>query len=219
MVATIFYKAEAAITSKIEALGLELDEVLRIVHTVVTAHNDATDHDPKSAAGQFRYIYGTRALRDILCLKGWEIDREDNIEAVYHPEMGIKIVYQSVDKACSDSMEPKAISGKGKGAQRLIDRSTSAYLFPDMEDEEQEKMCALKTKSTATTWYLCVSVNGDEVSAEISLPYSVEDDNFKGFIERIYVVSGGDWAAEGIVDLDDDDGEGALEFEPIVSKK
>ena len=55
------------------------------------------------------------------------------------------------------------------------------------------------------------------VRAELSLPYRIADSNFAGFIERIFIVDGGDWAGSGIVDLDDD--EPALEFEPIISKK
>lgn len=217
MVATIKYKTLKEIEAKLDQFGLSLSEALRVVQAVVTAHNDAVGFDPNTAAGQFRYIYGTRTMREIFCAKGWEVDREQGIESVYDPNEGVKIVYQSVDQACNEHRPPKAVSEKGAASRNLVERSSTAYLFPEMEEEDRAKEDEIAKRASATTWYFCVSIDGDDVRAELSLPYRIEDNNFAGFIERIFLIDGGEWAGSGIVDLDDD--EPALEFEPIISKK
>lgn len=213
----ILFKTEREVTAKLEQFGVSVEEVLRIVRAVVTANNDAVDYDPATASGLLRYIYGTRAIRETWCSKGWEIDRSFGIESVYDPESGTKIVFQNVDFACRELEGPKAISNKGEASKKLVERSTTRYLFDNLEEEEESAFQAARKKQSATTWYFCVSIVGDAVRAELSLPYSIDDTNFSEFIERIFILSSGDWAGSGIVDVDD--GDDLLDFEPIVSKK
>lgn len=217
MAKPILYRTELEVSAKLSQFGITLDDAIRVVRAVVTAHNDAVPFDPSTTAGQFRYIYGTRTVREIWCGLGWKIDRLSNIESVFDSKSGTKIVYQNVDCACDEKRSPKAISDKGEASKKLIQRSTSAYLFPEMEAEDEERMETEAIRANATTWYFCVSVNGDDVRAELSLPYSVEQENFSTFIERIFIVLPGDWGGDGMIDLDDDSD--AIEFEPIVSKK
>jgi hypothetical protein len=207
---------EIEVDARLASFGITRSEARKIILAVVTAHNDAVPYDPKTAAGQFRYIYGTRAVRDTFCPKKWTPDSAGNIETVYDPATDRKIVYQSVDRAADERNEPKAISGKGPGAARVVSRSTQAFLFPEMEAEASED----RRRENAVTWFFCVSIDGDDVRAELSLPRSVDDDleNFKGFIERIFIVGPGDWDTSGIRGLDDD-GPGGDEIEPVVTKK
>ena len=65
-------------------------------------------------------------------------------------------------------------------------------------------------------WYYCVSVNGDDVRAELSLPIGIDGGNFKGFVERIFILRGGDW---GDIRVKDDVNTNAVEFEPVVTRK
>jgi hypothetical protein len=65
-------------------------------------------------------------------------------------------------------------------------------------------------------WFFCVSVNGDKVCAELSLPLKVEGGNFKGFIERIFIVRDGEWS--DIVEKPIDQAD-AAQFEPKTSRK
>jgi hypothetical protein len=207
---------EIEVDARLTSFGVTRSELRKIVLAVVTAHNDAVAYDPKSAAGQFRYIYGTRTLRDIFCPKKWKPDSAGNIESVYDPATDRKIVYQTVDIACDEKNEPKAISGKGAGAARVVSRSTQAFLFPDMEAEASEA----RRRENAVAWFFCVSINGAEVRAELSLPRSVDDEleNFRGFIERIFIVGPGDWDTTGMRGLDDGPN-GGEEIEPVVTKK
>ncbi len=65
-------------------------------------------------------------------------------------------------------------------------------------------------------WYFCVSVNCDDVRAEISLPTGIVGGNFKGFIERIFILRGGDWADIRVKDGSEAD---AVDFEPVITRK
>ncbi|MCK1622415.1 hypothetical protein IVA98_03980 [Bradyrhizobium sp. 160] len=38
-------------------------------------------------------------------------------------------------------------------------------------------------------------INGDDVRAELSFPKRIEDGQFKGFNERIYIIRRGEWAS------------------------
>src|SRR4051812_35623371 len=72
---------------------------IAVAQAVVGAKNDATAFDPLSAGGLFAYIYGTRSVRELLVPKGYEVCRQDNVEATYSPVRGVKVIYQSADKA------------------------------------------------------------------------------------------------------------------------
>jgi len=124
--------------------------------------------------------------------KGWNMDRTDNIESVYNPATNTKIMYQNVDIAASRAREPKAISGKGNAVQKMIENG-SLFLFSDMEDEYLKLQAGNAKKDNAPMWFLCVSVIGDEVCAELSRPHSVEKNQFSGFVERIFIMKSGDW--------------------------
>src|ERR1051326_8186673 len=190
MLAARIYVEEADVARRLEPFGVTRDELIRIVREVVGARADAVDDDPIGTAGQFAYIYGTRHLRGTLRPKKYLRHREENIEAVKHPDRDLKIVYQSVDLAASRSHEPRAISGKGAGADRVIDAAQGS-LFTD---EELERLNPLTFGDINTgVWFFCVSVDGDKVCAELSLPHCIGGKNFKRFLERIFIVNPGEW--------------------------
>lgn len=210
-------KEEIDVDARLAEFGVSRDDLLRIVRAVVTAHNDAVPFDPITASGLFRYIYGTRATREVFCGAplAWRVCRVRGIESAYDPANGRKVIYQSVDRAADEDYEPQAISDKGKAAAQEIADSTG-YLFPEMERERRAAEDDAKRYQDSAAWHFCVSIEGEDVRAELSLPRAVDDKNFAGFIERIFVLNGGDWG--GSVILEDDEGAADVE-EPIVTKK
>jgi hypothetical protein len=62
----------------------------------------------------------------------------------------------------------------------------------------------------ASVWFLCVSANEDDdedVRAELSLPAAILNGNFKGFLERIFIIGDGEWKRRDRAgDLPEDDG-------------
>ncbi len=200
------------IASRLDQLGLSGSELIGVVHQAVAAKANYVLNHPLNAAGQLSYIYGTGALRDTLRAKEWQIDRTGNIEATYDPKTGIKIVFQNADSACEDRRDPKAISDKGPAAIKAVDLGQQS-LFPEYDAEDEEK----RKKENAALWYLFVYINGDDVRAELSFPKRIEEGQFKGFNERIYIIKPGEWAS--MMPKTDDDEPPAQDFEVNVTRK
>ena len=201
------------VASRLDQLGLSAPELISVVHQAVAAKANFVLNHPLNAAGQLAYIYGTGAIRDALRPKGWHIDRTGNVEATYDPKTGIKIVFQNADSACDDSRDPKAISDKGPATSKAVDLG-QRNLFPEFDAEDRAK----HQRENAALWYLFVYINGDDVRAELSFPKRIEDGQFRGFNERIYIIKPGEWAIMMPKVADDDEGP-AQDFEINVTRK
>jgi len=200
------------VASRLDQLGLSASELISVVHQAVAAKANFVLNHPLNAAGQLSYIHGTGALREVLRAKGWIIDRTGNIEATYDPKTGIKIVFQNADSACHDDRDPKAISDKGPAASKAVDLG-QRNLFAEFDAEDR----ANHKKENAALWYFFVYINGDEVRAELSFPKHIEDGQFKGFNERIYIIKPGEWAS--MMPKVDDNEPPTQDFEINVTRK
>ena len=214
MIAARLYRDDREIDDRLRDFGVSREELIEVARAVVAARADAVADDPASAEGLFAYIYGTRALRGAFRAHGWHRHREDNVESVLHPDRALKVIYQSVDMAADWMHSPRAISGKGSGADRMIS-AAQGTLFS--EDDLRAVAKAPVEEMNTGAWFFCVSVEGEDVRAELSLPIGVARGNFDGFIERIFIVRPGEWATLHVA-RDDRDGD-AAEFEPVISRK
>ena len=179
-----------------------------MVFAAIAARADFVPNHPANAAGLLSYIYGTKALRDLCCPKGWQINRTGNIESVYHPGKGLKIIFQNADSAANPEREPRAISDKGPAAKTAVEHGQWS-LFPEYETSEAEK-----NEANASVWYFFVSGSAVEVTAELSCPKSIEDKQFNGFNKRIAIVKSGEW-----VDVELTDDQPSQDFEIQVTRK
>jgi hypothetical protein len=212
MAADRIFAQDYEIASRLDQLGLSASELIGVVHQAVAAKANFVLNQPLNAAGQLSYIYGTGALRDMLRTKGWEIDRTGSIEATFDPRTGIKIVFQNADSACDDRRDPKAISDKGPSASKAVDIG-QYNLFAEFDVEDRAK----HKKENASLWYFFVYINGDDVRAELSFPKHIEDGQFKGFNERIYIIKPDEWASMMPKQVDDEPD--AQDFEINVTRK
>jgi hypothetical protein len=212
--APLIYKEDWEIDARLVPFEVTRPELVEVARIVAGARADAVENDPITAEGQFAYIFGTRSTRAVWRRKGWLLHREENIEAVKHPKIDWKIVYQSVDVAASLLHFPRAISGKGAGADRLIDTGQGSLFTP--EQLAAGNASRFKPMNSGA-WFYCVSINGDDdVHAELSLPIGVGSGNFDGFIERIFIIRDGEWPSLSVMPLPKG---GPTEFEPVVTRK
>lgn len=201
------------VADRLSPFGITAEDVIPLIEAVVAARNDVVSVDARTAAGTKAYFAGVRHLRFLFLPKGWMIDSTNGVESVVHVASGMRIVYQSVDQACVGMRGPQPINAKGPAAESAI-KMSQGVLFREEELPEiaPEKIAGLNS----TLWFLCVSINEDDeddedVRAELSLPASIENGNFKGFLERIFIVKGGDWKARNpVVTMPEDDS--AYEF-------
>lgn len=211
MHAVRIYREPTEVADRLSPFGITVEEVIPLIEAVVAARNDVVSVDARTAAGTKAYLAGVRHLRFLFLTKGWTMDSTSGVESVVHTATGMRIVYQSVDQACVGIRGPQPINAKGPAAETAI-KMGQGVLFREEELPEvaPEKIAGLNS----TLWFLCVSVNeGDEedVRAELSLPATIENGNFKGFLERIFIIKGGDWKARNpVVTMPED--AGAYEF-------
>jgi hypothetical protein len=139
---------------------------------------------------------------------GWDICRRDNIESIFHPKFGVKVVFQNAERAGDRLRDPIAASKKGAGAARAVELG-QYELWPEAKAKEVAEV-------TATTWVLFVYADSDDVRAELSCPIAINEEQFDGFHERIILVENGGWdATEPLGDSD----ESPAEYDVLVSRK
>lgn len=207
------YVEDFEVDLRLRAFGATRLELIEVVRAVVGARADTVDDDPVTAEGQFAYIYGTRHLRALFKTKKWIRFSERNIESVRHPDRMLKLVYQSVDQAATDHHSPRAISSKGSGTDHVIDEA-QGNLF-SREQLEGPAIINLQPINTGV-WFFCVSVDRDDVRAELSLPSAIENGNFRDFIERIFILRPGEWPRHKIKRVMPAE---IAEAEPIVTRR
>ena len=191
----------------LKRFGFEQSDLEEVAFLAASAKNESVSIDPVNAPGLLAYIYGTRALRAQLIKRGWRVSRDRNVEAVVHPQTGTKIVYQNTDSACDPARDPRAISAKGSAAEQMIEEFQKDF-FPELIDSATGAL-------VPSVWFFCVAVSDSQVRAELSCPRAVEAGQFKGFHERIFVVSGLD--VELTIDNDEDDD--IQDFDIEISRK
>lgn len=202
---------EFEVVPRLEELGTTKDELLDVVRAAVGARRNAVAFHPASAAGLLSWIEGTGHLRRVFCRKGWEICRRDNIESVYNPSLGLKIIFQNAERAGDPIFDPLAANKKGAASARAVELS-QIELFPEHKLEKEREAAELIAK----TWILFVQADGDTVRAELSFPMAITDDQYAGFHERILLVQAGEWDAPTTLS---DDGEPPADYEVTVSRK
>ncbi|GJL77725.1 MAG: hypothetical protein NPINA01_07140 [Nitrospinaceae bacterium] len=199
---------------KLKKMGLVRSDLIKVIHDAVLARNSCTDNDAANAPGSLAYFAGTRSLREILRSQGWQINRKDSVEGIVNSIATIKIIFQNVDRASEKNWEPRARSKKGPGSERTVSNN-QGILFS--EEEINRAMPANKTSA----WYLCVSENQGIISAELSLPKSVDCGQFSGFLERIFLLQDGDGDLPefSLSNFDDGDDGDFKEFEVNIARK
>jgi hypothetical protein len=198
-----------------ELFGVTRAELFGVVREVVGARADSVEDDPNFAEGMFGHIHGVRNTTGLFRSKGWSRDYKDNLALVKHPELPLKVGFQAVDCAARADHTPKAVSGKGSGARRAINDAQLSFLSMLTPGPG-----AVPAHVAGGLWHLCVSVNGEDVRAELSLSSGVEGGNFKGFIERIFVLRSGEWAdMSSPIKVRPESREDSVEFEPTVRRK
>lgn len=208
---SLIYSEDWEVDQRLVPFKVTRPELIEIARAVQGARADSVENDPITAEGQFAYIYGTRYMRATWRRKGWLLHRENNIESVKHPDVDWKIIYQNVDMAASAAHDPRAVSGKKSGSERLIELM-QGELFPSEVFSRE----TIFEPTNAGVWFFCVSVNGDDVRAELSLPLRVANGNFEGFAERIFIVRGGEWPELSGMPIPRSE---PTDFEPVVTRK
>lgn len=197
---------------RLAELEMTTGDLVDIVRVAAGARRNAVAFHPASAPGLFSWLEGTGQMRRVFLAKeGWELSRRDNIESVYNPRLGIKIIFQNAERAGDPIFEPLAANRKGAASARAVDLG-QIEMFPEHRIEKERAAAELN----ATVWILFVEVEGERVRAEFSCPKAISDEQYAGFHERILLVQDGEWDRP---DPHSDDGDPPADYEVTVSRK
>jgi hypothetical protein len=213
---SIFLKNPVVVRNRLDELGWTREGLLEVVDHMVAARNSCTENDPPGAPGWKSWCDGTRRLREIGSLLGWERNDDDHISSIYERGRGIKMAVVNTDDGTGlEDRTPQNRSKKGAATDRAV--SNNQGLFSEILEQANNVIQLSPPSGGVIYWYLCVYCEGDVVRAELSCPLECEAGFFKEFHERI-LLSGGEDGDDGLRILKDapDDGTG---FEINVTRK
>lgn len=173
------------IPRRLSELRLPREGLVACAETAVSASADVTSNHPNNSCGTYRYHEGTASLRDQFAgVDGWEKETTNNIEAILNKEIGVRVVFKNVDRACSELHLPQPISPQKSATKNSIQTNS---LF----DPEAIPLTFAPVKEYGfKTYYLLVSEQDEEIYAELSLVTQVTDAGFfSGIAERVFIVS------------------------------
>lgn len=195
------WKEQHDVNRRLAEINLTREGLLTVRTIAMGAGADATPNHPANAAGLLAYIQGVAALRLTFLGDEWSLERQNNMEFIRNDRLKIRVGFSNVQLAGDDSVDPKARSPKGAGAERVC----QGNLFSGFDD------VLSMTNNEWATYFLMVDTQG---AAELSQPV-VNGSNFGLCIERIYLSDGSDFDGERLP-LDDDI---AGDFDPLVARR
>ncbi|MCF6275637.1 MAG: hypothetical protein L3J05_07725, partial [Robiginitomaculum sp.] len=161
------------VLSRLGSFGLSPDQFIEIANTARKWADDASPLMPANAPGTLAYIHGVNELRQQLLGESWKVDRVCGIEAVINRDLGIRIGYQNVDRACDIHFPPNPKSAKGAAAEMLCGPTLFEFAGVDTGP-----LTGVLSDGTPT-YYAMV---GEDGSVELSHPV-VQNGSFKHFNE------------------------------------
>jgi hypothetical protein len=179
------FQDEVEVTSKLSALCITREGLIACAETAISASADVTSNHPNNSRGTYRYHEGTAALRDQFSgVDGWEKETTDNVESILNKELGARIVFKNVNRACSELHLPQPISPQKSVSKRciqtnsLFEASAIPLTFTPVKDY------GIKT------YFFMASEKDGEIYAELSLVTELTQAGaFKGIAERVFIVS------------------------------
>lgn len=198
---TVFHE-DVDVDAELHRLGLERDELLRVVRLAQWACSQKTVWHPPNYGGLNQYAYGTSGLRKELienrpAAAKWSMDNSDGFCRTTDPEGRTTIVVASGSAETGDpNRQPRTRHAKGKLSLKAV---AVNRLQRSLFDE------ARSFRDKPTLWFLLIRVDGDEVRSELSLPLGVDETGRAHLWRRRIIVTGPEWPVPPIPDSDDID--------------
>ena len=179
MLSTVLMPDTLTHDNALNILGLKIKWLNKIGLRALAAYNQATPNDAANAAGSYAYFAAVRAMRDILCPKGWGIERKHNLEFIKYPEGTYNLITSSGDRNTGiKNGTPKTMNSKGSETQRVVDTNATQLFFSWWPNAEA--LVLQKDASSVPTWFLLYHIDvTKEVRMELSLPIKVNLNDLK----------------------------------------
>src|SRR4051812_8784552 len=119
MFRTALLEESADAERRLQDWGLTKAQFIAVAGAARTWADDASPLMPANAPGTLAYIFGVQELRAQLVDSEWRVDRTGGIEAVVNRNLGLRIGFHNVDRACDPVMPPHPRSAKGSSSEIL----------------------------------------------------------------------------------------------------
>lgn len=171
---------------RLEDFGLTIAQILAVRDAGRAAADDASPLMPLNAPGTLAYIRGVEALREQLLDEHWIMDRSLGVEAVLNHELGIRIGYQNVDRACDPVLKPMPRSAKGPASERMCNFPLFEHYGMILQTDKDRLPTDLATEPHSDQIVSYFVMVGEDGSVELSSPI-IGNQRYSGFRERIFV--------------------------------
>ncbi|RJP89363.1 MAG: hypothetical protein C4518_10295 [Desulfobacteraceae bacterium] len=159
----------------IKSIGVQVKWLNDICLRALAAYNNATQYDAINAAGSYAYFAAVRAMREILCPLGWEMQREQNLEFTVNKKTGIRIIVSSGNKYTGNEFEnPKTKNSKGGQTQKIVDEN---YYHQQLDlPLKVSKTIPNQPEKIKPTWILLHYIDPfkKEMRSELSMPLEID---------------------------------------------
>ena len=175
-----------AIEERLADFGLNKSQFLAVRDSARAATDDASPLMPLNAPGTLGYIHGVEALRGQILDGTWQIDRTLGVEAIINREIGIRIGYQNVNKACDQVFKPMPRTAKGPASEKMCGFPLFEHYGMALETDA-DRLPSENIKDPladqVTTYFVMV---GEDGSVELSCPI-IKNHRYADFVERIFI--------------------------------
>jgi len=175
------------INRRVARLGLTVAILIAAVEKSLAAWAACTGNDPLNFPGIASWAAAIRSLGEDLALKGWARIEDVGQPLIVNADQSIALTVASGDENTGRvaTFAPKTKSSKGP---RTIEKvQHNAWLFPQMEADENAKLESTK-KRNANTWMLLLHRDtlAGEIRCELSRPITLDTEGrIDGWSERI----------------------------------
>lgn len=196
------FHEDVDVDAELHRIGLEREELLRVVRLAHWAHSQKTVWHPPNYGGLNLYACGTSGVRKELIEnraagRKWSLDNSDGFCRTTDPEGRTTIVVASGSVETGDpNREPRTRHPRGKLSLKAVAVNRLQRSFFDEAHSVRDK---------PTLWFLLICVDGDEVRSELSLPLGVDETDRAHLWRRRIIVTGPEWPGPPVRDAEDID--------------
>lgn len=203
---TVVRREPWEVEPRLTELQMTSSGLRRVRNVAMAARANVTDNHAANASGTFAYQDGVWCLRDEFVGDVWKKEQPGGVEAIFNSAEKIRVAFANVDKCCDINYNPKPISLKGAGAERLCEANLFGVL-PAFSKQQSSIGIPL--------FYCMVDPEG---RVELSRPI-IEGNSFGPCVERNFISFGSDDDDGGSKVVIDPRDEGPVEITPTITRK
>lgn len=179
----LVYKESLEVTTILDQLGLDVDDLQKAVKANFLAQANCTEHDAPTAPGFVGWNAAVRTLRELLSPKGWMCINIKNSPRIINLKKDVEIMVATGDEATGNPYAmPKTKSRKGVTTRASVNNNEMQISLFSEETIPHMIPAASMGQLGKPTWALLIYIHIDQsdnqqhsIRAELSLPVGMDN--------------------------------------------